>query len=535
MPEKTQVRLEWPAGGRVDRFAYQQQPQNTTIASRNVWPKAMNRDRGGSRPGFTKYTADALGGKVLAIGTVTFIPDASSRIQSSVVAIDSAGTLFIEDGGVWTTIDTIHVEPEIFTVCERNQKLYIAVNSIVAANNNLNVKPYVFDPVAGTVGYLTATAGSVPLGCPSICTWRDRIVLAGGVMNPYGVFMSRQGDPTDWDYSVIDAAGAVTLGPGFAGQMADTVTSLCPHADNCLIIGCPTSLWLLQGDPRDGGQMANLSMTIGVVGPTSWCTTPDGWFVFMSADGLYAVPAGCSSTGNPQSLSREKLPVELLGINRDSTTAGTVCSLAYDVRWRGVHIFVTKRADSTGTPEGTDVSPGDQHWFFDWDTKSFWPVQYGNAGFDPWCCTSIKNTVGSESLVVCGCRDGKVRCYKSTATKDDEGYTTERKIDSYVTLGPLSDDPSLSNDLRIDELDIILASGSGWVDWKLYRGDSSEEAAGNVTDGQEACSGVASAGRQQRCYPRVRGASLYLKLSSVTAWAFEAVVAMLSRTGRTRV
>src|SRR6185503_12946635 len=291
----------------------------------------------------------------------------------------------------------------------------------------------VYDPIAGTVEKVIATDGTIPRGANCICTWRDRIVLGGGTTDPYGVKMSRQGEPEDWDYSEEDAAAAVDLGLANAGLVGQTVTSLTPHADNCLIIGCPSSLWLLQGDPTSGGQVANLSMAVGVIGPNAWCTTADGMFVFLSHDGLYGVPAGCSSSGNPTSISRERLPQELLNIDATSATGGKYVSMAYDTRWRGIFIFVSSRTSA-------DTDAGGTNWFFDWETKSFWPFQFQEARMDVVSCHARSNFPHGESVVICGCRDGYLRTFVSTATKDDEGESTEKKVESYVVFGPLCEE-----------------------------------------------------------------------------------------------
>jgi hypothetical protein len=342
------------------------------------------------------------------------------------------------------------------------------------------------------------------------------------------LFFSRQGDPEDWDFSVTDVGGAVDLGIANAGQIGDVVTSLTPHADNCLLIGCPSSMWILLGDPRTGGQLANLSKTIGVVDRNAWCTTPDGLFVFLSADGLYMIPAGCSMDGNPVSLSRERLPVELLNINPAATAAGTVVSMAYDVRWRGIHVFKTPR-----TPDGSGL--GAVHWFFDWETKSFWEVQYKNSDFDPWTCHARPNYPSEESVVVMGCVDGALRFYSSDATHDDEGELTQKKIESYLVFGPFGDEPDLTSDVRVDEIDVSLSSDSGQVDWTLCTGDNAELAAANLTGNKEQDIGHLYGGRNPRFYPRVRGAAVFLKLSSLVAWAFEAASIVLSKLGKTRV
>jgi hypothetical protein len=87
--------------------------------------------------------------------------------------------------------------------------------------------------------------------------------------------------------------------------------------------------------------------------------------------------------------------------------------LAYDIWHRGVHIFVT---DTTGLNSA-------QHYFFDWQLKSFWPVSFGNTNHDPYCCHARKNFVADgsdpQSQVMLGCRDGYTRHYLTAFDTDD--------------------------------------------------------------------------------------------------------------------
>jgi hypothetical protein len=369
-----------------------------------------------------------------------------------------------------------------------------------------------------------ASVGTVPTGCPCVCTFRDRLVLAGGADFPYGVFFSEQGDPTNWDYSATAESGAVSLGLSFAGAIGETVTAMWPHADNCLLLGCLNSLWMLIGDPKTG-QLANLSTAIGIVDKHAFCTTPDGWFVFLSADGLYAIPAGC---GNPipQSISRQKLPLEMIGIDPRNIRV----TMAYDIRWRGIFIFLSDL-------DTTDTDAGDLHWFLDWETKSLWEVQFGGAvggGFDPVSVLARKNFADTKSTLLLMSRDGYLRSIDEDYDVDDEDETSAKRFRSSCVFGPFGD-ASLLNDSRWDELEVVLSADSASVDVEIFAGETAEEAAEAVQTGSPSYTRRIGTGRSPRMHPRVRGASLYLKLTADRRWAFEAASAVLAKAGRTRV
>jgi hypothetical protein len=533
--EKKPIGILWPNEGRSDRAGHQTQPPLTTPSGTiNVWPEGgSGRRRGGSRPALVRafsggdpaWSASSITGTALGIGQVSFVPSTSSRVLTYIVFLATT-KLFLGQGdpeGTITDGPAILLSPSLYTVqsSEWNQKLYIAAHDLNQTSSETTYPPVIYDPVASSVSNWVATDGTIPYGSRCITTFRDRLVLAGGTTNPHGVFFSRQGDSLDWDYSATDEGGAVSLALAFAGGMGDTVTAIAPHADNCLILGGQSSLWMLIGDPKSG-QLANLSTAIGIVDHYAYCTTPDGWFVFLSEDGLYAIPAGC---GNPipQSVSREKLPRELIGLGHMFET-GVSVALAYDIFHRGIHIVVA----------------GVAYWFLDWETKSFWQVRATDAdgvnGIEPNLCRSVYTPHSmSNVLFTCTNPDAGVRRYNENYDVDDEVTpATARRFTSACIFGPFGD-ASLLDDSRWDELDIVLSSNSAAVDVEIFAGDTAEEAATAAESGTPAYSRRIGSGRSPRMHPRVRGTSLYLKLSSDRRWAFEAASAVLAKAGRVRV
>lgn len=195
--------------------------------------------------------------------------------------------------------------------------------------------PKVYDPVANTLTKWVATTGSVPIGRALIATWRARLVLGGGDTDPHGWDMSRQEDPYDFDYSQLDDAGAVAGSNSQAGKFAMPLTALIVHSDECLITGTIGQFQVMRSDPKIGGRITELSKEIGAVDCLAWCYTAEGYLFWLSLDGLYVMAPGCG--GTPQSVSREKLPENLLNIDRSQYTV----TMRYDVRDRGLHLFVT--------------------------------------------------------------------------------------------------------------------------------------------------------------------------------------------------
>lgn len=254
-----------------------------------------------------------------------------------------------------------------------------------------------------------ATVGSVPQNCPIICLYRDRIVLAGEQGNPHLWYMSRQGDPYDWNYTLDVSSDAEDVGIAVAGQNSDAgviglpIRALMPHSDDYLVFGYDRQLWILRGDPASGGQIDCISRSVGVAGKRAWCAGPSGEIIFLSSEGLYRLAGGGNSL--PQVISFDKTPVELVGLDYTANV-----QMSYDMAAHGVHIFVEKQ---------------NINWFYSLETDSLWPVKLA-SGADVTALCEYKGGV------LMGCADGFTRHHDEKLTTDD-GVP----FDSFMLLGPM--------------------------------------------------------------------------------------------------
>lgn len=513
--DRVVVDLQFPAGGLNRRFSYQAQPPLTTPDALNVWPDSAQegRQRGGSRPGLGKSSETNLGDGVYGLDTVTWIED--QQVKTRLLAV-GGGVIYKEDSvdGALSSVGGALNPDKIIMSAVRDQVVYYADHADDQASSSSTYQPKKYDLTTGVISNWEATDGTMVYGCPIVCLWRDRLVLAGGTTDAHGIFLTRQSDPLDLDYSEEDEGAAVNLGTSAAGQVADIVTAATPHSDQCLIVGCPTSLWLLRSDPGAGGWLEGMSRKVGIVDRFAHCSTNNGLFVFLSADGLYAVPASCSDARFPEPISRPKLPEEMLNVDRSTTQV----SMAYDVRHRGIYIFLTPL--TAGTESAT-------HFWFDWESKSFWPIQFASPAFEPLVVHDRTNYVGDHSGVILGCRDGYLRRLRMDLVKDD-GLA----YDSHVLLGPLGD-PSMQRDTIITELSGSLDEESGDLFVELQSGRTPQGAylATPMPVGRlrQSRSGVK--------YPRRRGQSHYVRLAGAKdgkAWAWDSGWAAMTHVGRTR-
>ena len=375
--------------------------------------------------------------------------------------------------------------------------------------------PKIYDPATDTLTRWVATSGKgmVPSGCDLICLYRDRLVLAGD----YVWYMSRQADPLDWDYSQTDAGRAVAGQSSDAGIIGEPLTALIPHSDDYLVFGGLNSLWVLRGDAAWSGMLDNLSYNIGIVGKNAWTKGPNGEILFLSRDGIYALAPGAQSY--PQSISRDVLPLEL----RDLTSDDYEVSLEYDIRFRGIHIYVTKK---------DGASP--YHWWFYFPTQTFWPMSLSNDR-DPFVTHAYYSADEGESMVLMGCRDGYVRRYDK-AFETDEGD----EISSHVVYGPVNLSGDNYHEGVVTELIGAVAEESGDVTWEVLSGVTNED----VVDNSASDSGTWSydgtstrKGLNYKSHPRVRGGSMCLKLSNgeERKWAIERVTAVMKMAGKQRL
>ena len=379
--------------------------------------------------------------------------------------------------------------------------------------------PKIYNPSTNAVTLWRATVGTVPQNCKIVWRWRDRILMAGDPLAPHLVSASRSGDPLDFDFSKDDELAAFALQGSQAGAIGDAITAGFAHTDDCSIVGCKQSIWIMRGDPMSGGRVMPLSETIGILDQRSWCYTPSGWLFFMSLDGLYCMPPGCGSS--PMGVSRDTIPDDLLAIDASSYTV----EMAYDVRDQGIHLFVTP---NSGGQAGT-------HYWITTDTERaagpqarFFPCQYP-YNYEPLSMFSRRDSTNADSAVWFGGRDGYVRNHVSTQTTDDG-----TAISSYVYFGPidLSQGSGLHEGL-MKELIGTLASSSGTVSWTLHVGSTPEAAFAASAFGVSGS--WATAGLNMKHRPRARGGAFCLKLASTSRWAMESIVAVIERKGVQRL
>lgn len=376
--------------------------------------------------------------------------------------------------------------------------------------------PKIYDPAANTLTlWGQDNGGRIPLGCRATCLFNDRVMLAGQMDAPHAWYAPRAGDPLDWDYSPADtdAERPIYGDLADAGAIGEPIRALMPHSDIYLHFGCQTSIWAMVGDPADEGMIYNISRVTGVLDVASWCRGPSGELLFWGRDGLYMLPPGPG--GTVQSISRERLPDELLDIDPNQYE----CLLAYDVRDRGVHLY--------GTPK---QARNRIHWWYDWGTKGFWPVSLQDD-HEPFAILQYVADFAEDSAVLLGGRDGYLRRYRDVYDHD-----CGSGVAAHVMFGPMPLSKDFFNGL-LREMRCVLGEGSGDVAWQVRAAETPEAAVTAAVSASGTWSVGAASGLDFAEYPRARGGWATIRLSSsdtLRRWTFEMMAVVIRAAGRQR-
>lgn len=390
----------------------------------------------------------------------------------------------------------------------------------------------VVDPIANTCVNWLATLGTFPQGCRLTCLYRGRAVLARQDTNPSIWYMSRTLDPNDWLIGADPTATAAVAGTDARiGLPGDAITALIPFNDDLLYMGCAGSIWMMEGDPGYGGQIQNVTDTIGVVGPRAFVFDEGGNLFFLGPKGLYRIERGGN---NPTGVDGGRLPAYLDRVNLDQT----LVQMAYDKFRANVHIFLTP---TDGTTVGTHV-------VFNIRSQQMWIDQFP-VFFGPWAVCDIEGVRDEDRRFLIGGNDGFVRRPldanpnddKITHGDPDDGTGANQAIDSWVEIGPFELSRGDVEGCATEINAYISSNTTEAVSWLWYVGRSPEEVAAQ-TFGQEVASGTwggmtLGTGFQVPAGLRQRGGCHKIRIRQTSAtgeWGVERIWGLIQARSRRR-
>lgn len=515
----------WPSKGLHQTTGNESQPEGTTADAMNVVPfdPQGKKLRGGQRPGIAALTDALPGGATFAwLHGVPRVTDATRMYaatnNSSIYfatglgaawALATAGSGVIPGG--YTTCGSADINGIVFFVNSPSA----AANTTVYYNSNGNT--------CGTLASMVTT-GTAPQGATVCCNFRSRLCLAGVAGSLQNIYMSRAGSPNDWDYSQLDSQAAVALNASAsAGRVGEPVVALIPYRHDSMLIGCSRSLFMMQGDPADGGSIITISDCIGVLSSTSWCIDEKGGAFLLTNAGLYRM-----------SPDEGLVPVSVGRVDpylSDMIQKNNKYALVYDVARHGVWCFCN------GPLVSQTYKPS---LFYDVRTDSFWPQQFYIAQ----CPGTMALFDKGNSLVVGVNGTSSLVCLSDSAFGDLGGTPP---LGTYVILGPhrLGEDAEATVtgiEFYFGALDGV--SGSRPLDPTLQFGVSyalqTAKDGWNATYNPDRLIGntFSYPGRQLWEKKRLRGGAFVLKLfgnsPATKTWQFEKANIYFEQDGRQR-
>ena len=420
-----------------------------------------------------------------AISNVTF-PITAASVTSKTFTVTGNATSYLPAGGYLVVSGG--------TGSPNNNGYYRVVSATYSAPDST----VTVEPAPLTI----AVTGSPVMGaalrtCTMIALYRGRIVLSGLSSDPQNWFMSKVGDPLDWNYTptTITQTMAVAGNNSVAGLMGDVITCLAPYNDDLMFMGGDHTLWVMRGDPAAGGMIDNISYQTGVAGPDAFTRDPEGNCYFFGAGTFWQMPAG---SWVPQPLSRGVM----------DRTFGAIDYATFNVRllWdennKGVHLYFTPSSQPTTAPI---------HYFWDKRAGGFWPDTYPIVQ-GPTAVWNYDADLPTDRAMLLGGFDSYLRQIPAAIQKDDDGTT----IHSYVRYAPQIIGGDLANS-RLSELTPIMSKTSDPASIRVYAAGT-PEAVAVATVPQ--VSHVLSAGRNSTMRQRVTGNAIAIELENVaTAWA----------------
>lgn len=361
-----------------------------------------------------------------------------------------------------------------------------------------------------SVTSISSSIGHVPIGADTVSTYLDRLVFTKDRV----WYMSRQGDPTDYDYGAdaTDRGRAVAGVSSNAGLPGDPIVALASRGNDYLVMFARKTTWVMRGDPAAGGTLFNLSRSYGCVDPQAWCHGDGGEIYFLSKEGMCIVPDQAGA--RPEPVSAASLPNELRNFDANNSHV----SLAFDVRYRGVWIFLTPR-----------VGENSIHWFYSKLTDSFWPIRLSNTNHQPTAAVAHTSSPAVDTAVVIGGRDGTLRRAVPGLGDTDAG------LESSLVLGPYLAGDTTFQEAILTRLLLMMGGEGAPIAVRVFSGKTPEEAADKaVANVSPSYTAAITGNRSKVLIPRVRSVAFCVRLSSTSPWAFESLVASVGAAGIAR-
>lgn len=505
--------VEFPTRG-VDRSQpLWRQPERTTYDCLNVLPfdrSVSARFGGGTRPPLVVNLALDAGN----MQRLHWIANPASPGTSRIIGV--------QNGSIYSIAATYGAPPTyVKTLLAAAALAATAVSSadvngsVYLVDGGANIKAVNASTLAVT-NLAATTAVALPAAVKLACNFMGRLVLGGQSASPQNLYFSRALDPGDHDNSQQDALAAVALNSSSSiGRIGDPVVTFFPVRGDRLVIGCRNSIYILEGNPADGGRLLQVAGEVGMWGKDSYCVDENGLVYFVGNNALHVLDPVTHIVRN---LSSGR--VDHLFASLDSAYG---CKLTWDASRQGCWIFAESEMFYRAAGEA----------------DGFFPMQIGAAGAISNCIVHTFDTQPDIHAILIGA--GATGFY--VMTDDPAGSVAETDIGPvaitsyfWMVVRPFPDGVG-----TLTRMHFWLHEVTGLtfnLDWGLYATKdetdlfaSSAKATGNYTTNPESLGYVAPK------YLRIRGHVFGLKFSNATAnttWFFQRAILDFKESGRSR-
>ena len=387
-------------------------------------------------------------------------------------------------------------------------------------------------------------SGSLPAKAYLGCTYRGSIYLSGNPNKPNQWYKSRNGNPWDYAYLANDGGSPVAGGenPNVPGEVGDIIRALIPRGREYLLFGCATTMWVMYGDPAEGGSLSAIDETTGIFGAKSWCFDEDDNLYFWGASGVYKIG---KSNISAELLTEINLP-DLVGDEVVNPTTHRI-TMGYDRKRHGILICITTLDDGHNSNYFMSLSPAI---FGDSEVQryAFFPESYPHecGVYSVWFYAA-NNPIYRDLLL--GCKDGYIRKFDPSEKSDDIGGVTDELIKSYITLGPFA----LARDgkegaIHSMKLTSAGASGAGGTEadsndigYKVFIGrtaaEATEKAKANIAPRVSGTFTAPGNPRGQAKKQKIRGSFAVIRLENIKldeTMSFDQLIVNVTEKGRSK-
>ena len=532
--------LKFPVGGLDKSKGYSTQPPFTTVDSMNVWPSdwTEGRERGGTRPELVEFGSGG-GGTPLNWTELVYYLETSEQNKRGIAVTTTSGVYQHVYGGSWNALITgnndfassaVFLQELIYTnangaprtVDLRTSKFDTGV--LAPEDYGTDVDEDGIDITEDEDGNpIDYSKGAVPTDCGVVCSHGGRLWFGGDTKAAQVLYASRVGNARDWDYSAIDAGAAWTASGGVEGKITEPITSLFTHmSNNCLMVGCTDSTYVVLGNPRigSGGHVRSISNAVGPLMQSAICKVGDDRTFFFSRDGLYVIRPGCGEPPTP--VSRKQLPKDLVGINPSNDER---VSIGDDALHKGIHIYARVIGPRTWVHK---------YFFYDLQSGGFWEMDF----------SADLNLAATYPAQITDTKSGLIAIGSSAHQFEAKDDVIDR--DSYLWYGPFALGSPHTEGI-LTEITAALSETSGDIKWGIYTGETAEHAQadphpfeGTWTVRDESFvtgNTVIKSGLNYKANPVKNGTMGYLKVESIakSRWSIEEIMCVRRIAGRRTV